>query len=169
MRHGDGNTGVVDEATARQYAQERRMHYEVAPEVHFGGDGAKRRVGFCFRVSGAHARGDKPQPGCVLCTGIYRDLKKVARFAIDEAGAGLRWEFDPFSPSLYWVPSEHSDEVSLTVVGMAPDYARGVDAEADAVGRAVRRQLEAVGVFEGRWKLRVVPDGTPGRSAVVTD
>ena len=169
MTRRDGITADVDEATARQYAQERRMHYEVAPEVHFGGDGAKRRVGFCFRVSGAHARGDKPQPGCVLCTDIYEDLKKVARFAIDEAGAGLRWEIDPFSPSLYWVPSEHSDEVSLTVVGMAPDYARGVDAEADAVGRAVRRRLEALGVFEGHWKPRPTLDAETHRSTVVSD
>lgn len=167
MSRRDDSTAVIDEATARQYAHQHRMHYEVAPEVHFAGDGAKRRVGFCFRVSGAHARGDKPQPGCSLCTHIYEDIKKVARLAIDETGAGLRWEFDPFSPSLYWVPRDRSDEVSLTVVGMVRDYARGVDAEADAVGRAVRRRLEALGVSEGHWKPRPVAE--MHRSGVVSD
>jgi hypothetical protein len=129
-----------------------RMHYDVAPELHFEADGSKRRIGFQLRLCGAHARGSRPQPGCTASRAIHRDLERVADFAIADSGGALKWVRIPFSPALYWAPAERLDEVALLLTGFADDYARGALAETEAALRDVRRRLESVGVCEGRWR-----------------
>lgn len=160
--------GMSDAAAlerAAELGRRHRMHYEVEPEVHFGRDGAKRRVGIRIRISGAHPRGSAPQPGCTLCRSIHTALHEVAEAVLPTESAAIRWEFLPFSPSLYWAPADDADEVSLFVLGMADDYARGVGPAEDAEVRALRRRLEALGVCEGRWRAsptRDQDDEAPG-------
>lgn len=163
--------GMSDAAAlerAAELGRRHRMHYELEPEVHFERDGAKRRVGIRIRISGAHPRGSAPQPGCTLCRSVHEALQQVADAVLPPVSAAMRWELLPFSPSLYWAPADDADEVSLFVLGMADDYARGVGPAEDADVRALRQRLEALGVCEGRWRkpsrrdLNDAPPGTTG-------
>lgn len=133
----------------RRIARERRMHFEVAPELVLRG-AERKKVGFQIRLWAVHPRGTRPLPNCPKCWTLVEDLRRIAVHAMPGAERATVSVLEPFRPALYEsrvVPG--TDEVSLAIrLFHREGDERPVDACEEQCLKEIRCRLRALGIAE---------------------
>jgi len=99
----------------REVARNRRIHYDVEPEIVLRGS-ERMKVGFQVRLWAIHRKGARALPGCPKCWDLVDDLRRIAEEVIPSGERPSRTELEPFRPALYdsrVVPD--ADEVTVTM------------------------------------------------------
>lgn len=133
----------------RQVVRDRRVHYDVVPEIVFRGS-ERVKVGFRVRLWGIHGKGARALPGCPKCWDLADDLRRIAEDVVPTGERASRTELEPFRPALYdsrIIPA--TDEVTITIRLLHRDrYDRPIDACEERCLKEIRARLRDLGVPE---------------------
>ncbi len=143
-----------EEATVlRRIVRERRVYYEVEPEVLVQRD-ERIRIGFELKLWATHPRHSGALPGCPQCLHAYADLENIAQWILPREERASRYEIEPFNRQLYDSKTQNdTDEICLTLAILHREgFDRPVDACEERCLEEMKNKLGAIGVHEGRWR-----------------
>jgi len=147
-----GCAGLDD--TVKRY----RIRSETSREVVREGE-RRRTAALEVRLWATLPRGATCLPGEPACRAAVRSAMHVAEAALARQGAAADGEIEPFRQALYdsrQFPG--CDEVFVAIrlpLRFGEDGAEDQDREARV--KQLRRRLDALGVYEGRWRPRPAP------------
>jgi hypothetical protein len=144
--------------------REHRLYYEVYRET--TGEGDKRRTTAVeLRIWAALGQGVHALPSSPTCRTLERALAAVAEAVMPRNVPAAQAELVPVDHVLYdsrQLPG--SDEIYLAIALRTRTGDVAEDAPREAALRTLRRRLELLGVFQGRWQPR--PEKPPERTGV---
>jgi hypothetical protein len=135
-----------------------RLRFEVVRETVREGEG-RRTVGFEVRLWATLPPGGAHLPDAPECRAAVLALLGVAEAVCSDPGQAAD-EIEPFRSALY--DSRHDpgcDEIYLAIRPPPPYGSDPPEAAYEASLAALRRRLEALGVFEGHWRARLEEAG----------
>ena len=134
---------------------ERTIRYEVWPHYdivgRIGVDARRVIDGFDLELHGTHQNGHTLMtPGCELCHGTYRDLRRIAEIILPTEQGPSEYEILPFDSALHSSAGRREPEVVLTIrIRHRQDYFSPIDGCEERCLRGMEAHLVALGVARG--------------------
>jgi hypothetical protein len=135
-----------------------RVRAETSREVVRQGE-RRRTAALEVRLWATLARGAATLPGGPTCRAAVRSLVHLAEAAVASEGRPPDGEIEPSHPALYDSRQYPDCDELFVAIRLPLQFGEDVveDDGRDARLRALRRRLDALGIFEGRWRPRPAP------------